>query len=163
MEANPWAELDEQFNKGAPVPAVDPADLMKIWVAVRSMEAEFGPRPGHAAGAGALGFDPSSRGPGFATEFFAITTRHWLLAALVDRGVLKDYQNGDELDEQVFRAAATMPCTIDDLGEAMMPLKLAGRPAEVVSHVKKDCLAHGFDLDNPKVDAKFLAWMRDSC
>ena len=163
MEADDVHALSEQFNRGAPVPAVEPADLKQMWTAVRSHEAKFGCRPGHAVGAGALGFDQSSRGPGFAADFFAITTRQWLLGALVKRGVLKDYQRGAELDDRVFRAAATMPCNIDDLGEAMMPLKLADQPPEVVSQVKKECLEHGFDLDRPKVDVKFLAWMRDRC
>ena len=163
MQTNPWAELDEQFDRGAPVRAVDPADVKQVWVAVRAMEAEFGPRPDHATGAAALGFDVSSRGPGFATELFIIGIRHSLLVTLVDRGVLRDYQNGDTLDERVFCAAATVPFKKEDLAEAMIALKLAGSPAEVVTQVKKDFLAHGYDLDNPKVDAKFLDWMRDSC
>ncbi|MCI0355448.1 MAG: hypothetical protein L0099_10490 [Acidobacteria bacterium] len=162
MEMDDIRALDEQFDKGLPVPAVSPADLKQAWLAVRAMEAEFGPRPGHAAGAGALGFDQSSRGPGFATEFFAITTRHWLLSALVDRGVLKDYQNVGQLDERVFRAAATVSFNKEDLAEAMIALKLAGSPAEVVAQVKKDFLAHGYDLDHPRIDRKFLAWMRES-
>ncbi|MGH9601117.1 MAG: hypothetical protein ACRD24_01900 [Terriglobales bacterium] len=163
MEIDDLRALDEQFDKGAPIPAVDPADVKQIWVAVRAMEAEFGPRPDHATGAAALGFDVSSRGPGFTAELFFISTRHSLLATLVDRGVLRDYQNGDELDERVFRAAATVPFIRDELLVAMMALKLAEHPAEVVAKVKKDFLAHGYNLDKPRIDSKFLAWMRDRC
>ncbi|MGH9602571.1 MAG: hypothetical protein ACRD24_09310 [Terriglobales bacterium] len=77
--------------------------------------------------------------------------------------MLRDYQNGDTLDGRVYRAAATVPFKKDELLEAVMALKLTEHPAEVVAQVKKDFLAHGYDLDHPTIDSKFLAWMRESC
>ncbi|MGH9510301.1 MAG: hypothetical protein ACRD2Q_06090 [Terriglobales bacterium] len=160
MDIDEVRALDEQFEKGAPVPEAAPADVKQAWVAARALEAEFGPRPDVATGLGALGFDQSSLS---ATQFLVIGMRHWLLATLAERGVLRDYQNGDTFDERVYRAAATLPFKRDELLEAVMALKLAASPLEVAAQVKKEFLAHGYDLDHPAIESKFLAWMRDSC
>jgi len=65
----------------------------------------------------AYGFEAASAGP---ERFLPIQWRH-KLTALVQRGVLDDYKHGEELDEKVFRAAATIPCDKNDLAEAMLP------------------------------------------
>src|SRR6266567_6003942 len=66
----------------------------------------------------AYGFEAASAGP---ERFLPIQWRHKLMSALVQRGVLDDYKHGEELDEKVFRAAATIPCDKNDLAEAMLP------------------------------------------
>ncbi len=163
MDADDVRALADQFDKGAAIPAVQPAELKEMWEAVRRMEAEFGSRPDHATGLGALGFDLSSRRLGFAVEAYVIGLRQSLLATLVERGVLRDYQHGDELDELVFRAAATVPFKQEDLYVAIMAVKLVEAPADVMAQVKKDFREHGYDLDRPAIEGRFLAWMRDSC
>ncbi len=77
--------------------------------------------------------------------------------------MLRNYQNGDDLDERVFRAVATVPFNYEEWAESMMGLEIADYPGEVVAHVKQQFRDHSYDLDHPKIDAKFLAWLRDSC
>ena len=74
---------------------------------------------------------------------------------------MNDYKHGEELDEKVFRAAATMPCDLHDLGETMLPLALAQSPAEIVAKAKEEMLACGLDPEKPNLDGKFLSWLRD--
>ncbi len=160
MDFDELLALQKQFEKGAPVPAVDSSDIKRVWVAHKAMEAEYGPRPDTATGLGALGFDQSSL---TASDLHGLSTRHQLLITLFGRGVLPQYQNGDDLDERVFRAAATVPFNYEEWAEAMMALKIPEYPPEAVAKVKQDFRDHGYDLDHPKIDAKFLAWMRDGC
>jgi len=97
-------------------------------------------------------------------EFFPVSWRHQLLSFLVERGVLNDYKHGEELDERVFRAAATMPpCDLHDLGEAMLPLALAQAPPEIMAKTKEEMLAHGCDPKKPNLDQKSLDWLRHNC
>lgn len=120
------------------------------------------PKPGGATGlavAAAYGFEAASSSPELRVP---IELRCQLLAALVERGVLKDYLHGVELDERAISAAATMPCDKIDLGEAMIPQMLATYSAETVEKVKEEMRAGGCDPDKPNVDRKFLEWLRNS-
>ncbi len=163
MDADDVKALADQFDKGAPIPAVQPAELKEMWDAVRHMEAQYGPRPDHATGLAALGFDLSSRRAGFAVDAYVIGLRQSLLATLLERGVLRDYQNGEELERRVFQAAATVPFKQEDLYVSMMAVKLVEASADVAARVKKDFLDHGYNLDHPAIEERFLAWLRDSC
>lgn len=165
MATHPFIELQNQFEKGAALRPADPADIKEFWLAQRKWEAEFGPpkRDVVATGLGALGIDVSKRGPDFETELFFITTRLGMLCNLVARGVLKDYQEGEELDERVYRAAATVSFTYEEWGESMMAERLPQYHADVVANVKQQFRDHGYDLDHPRIDTKFLAWLREHC
>ncbi len=156
--------LVDKFNSGAPIPPVSAADIKQMLDVTRRIKQMWdAPRPNVAIGLAvytAYGVDPA-----FARseEFFLVSWRYQLLADLVERGVLKDYMHGEELDEKVFRAAATMPCDKNDLAETMFPLFLAQSPAEVAAKAKEDMLARGYDPEKPNLDGKFLNWLRSSC
>ena len=154
-----WAELMEQFDSGAPIPTANLSDMKQMWDASRRMQ----PKPNSAMGLvgyAAYGVDAATGG---AEKFIPLWLRGNLLAALVARGVLNDHLHGDELDEKVIRAAAIMPCNKDDLAEAVVQLRLAQSPAEVVAKAKEEMRAKGYDADKPRIDDKFFAWMRDNC
>ncbi len=129
----------EQFNAGAPIPAVSPSDLKNLWEVSRRMNADMPPKPGGAIGLSvfaAYGFEAASASPEVQVP---IQLRCHLLSALVERGVLKDYLNGEALDERATRAAATMPCDKIDLGEALFPQMLATYSAEPSRRPKERC------------------------
>jgi hypothetical protein len=112
-------------NDGAPIPPVSASDMKQMWDATRRMNADMPPRPNGATGVAvfaAYGVDAAFNRP---EEFFLPSWRYQILVALVERGVLNDYKHGEELDEKVFRAAATMPCDKTDLAETMLPLLFA--------------------------------------
>lgn len=149
----------ERFDAGAPIPPVSPSDLKNLWDVSRRMNANMPPRPGGATGlaiAAAYGFEAASASPEVRVP---IQLRCQLLAALVERGVLKDYLRGEELDERAIRAAATMPCDKIDLGEAMIPQILATYPPETFEKAKEEMRAGGYDPDKPQIDSKFLDWL----
>ena len=151
----------EQFNAGAPIPPVSPSDLKNLWNVSRRMNADMPPKPGVATGlalAAAYGFEAASASPEVRVP---IQLRCHLLAALVERGVLKNYLHGEELDERAIRAAATMSCDKVDLGEALFPQMFATYSAEIVEKVKEEMRAGGYDPDRPNVDRKFLDWIRN--
>lgn len=152
----------EQFNAGAPIPPVSPSDLKNLWEVSRRMNADMPPRPGGAIGLSvfaAYGFEAASASPEVRVP---IQLRYQLLAALVERGVLKDYLHEGELDERAIRAAVTIPCDKIDLGEAMIPQALAMAPAESAAKAKEEMRAGGYDPDKPNADIKFLDWLRNS-
>jgi hypothetical protein len=154
----------KQFNSGAPIASVKASDLRQLWDADRRMRADMGPpKPGGAVGLAvyaAYGFEAAAGDPG---ELLPITMRHKLMSALIERGVLSDYMQGEDPDEQVFRAAATMPCNKDDFFEAIMPEMLTLMPADDVAKLKEDTQAHGYDVNKPSVDVKFIEWLRTKC
>ena len=153
----------EDLNKGAPIPTVRPSDIEQLWYAMPHIKADNPPRPNVAMGMGVVasyGVEAAADRP---EEFFSVSHRHQLLSYLVGKGVLNDYKHGEELDERVFRAAATVPCDIQDLGETILPLLFAKSPPDEVAKAKKDMLAHGYDPDKPNLEGKFLNWLRDNC
>jgi hypothetical protein len=123
------------------------------------------PGPNTAIGASALGFDVIARGPEFEQTFLALMTRNWLISGLFARGLLKDYTDGDQLRDEVFRAAATMPCTEHEAQEAMVwPVILEEFPdkAEQEQIKRKSLALDGYDPEKPKIAEKFFAWMQSS-
>jgi hypothetical protein len=86
-----------------------------------------------------------------------------VLSDLLERGVLAAYVEGEEPDEKVFIAAATIPLTKEDIGEVMLPKILAEAPAEFVAQVREQMRAEGYDPTRPNIDAKFLRWLEDNC
>lgn len=154
--------VTEQINSAAPIPPVRASDLKQLWDATRRMNADMPPRPGVAVGLAvyaAYGFEAAAASP---EELLPITMRYQLISALVERGVLNDHLHGEELDEQAFRAAATMPYTKDDLAQATMQTMLMQLPAETVVQVREEMHAQGYDIDKPSVDGKFLDWLRNN-
>lgn len=152
----------KQFDEGAPFPPVSPSDLKQLWDVTRRMNAEIPPEPGVAIGLGvyaAYGFEAASAGPEI---YMPIQWRHEVMWSLVQRGVLKDYVHGEELDEKVFVAAATMPCNKNDVAETMLPLLLAKSP-EIAEKAKENMRAEGYDPDKPNIDSKFIEWLRNNC
>ena len=150
----------KQFNSGGPIPQVSAFDMKQMWDATRRMKAEIPPGRKVAFGLGtyaAYGVEAASIHP---EQLMPIGLRLEITSALLKRGVLDEYKHGKELDEKVFRAAATLPCDKHDLSEAMLPLRLAQLPAEVVAEAKESMRAEGYDPDKPNVDSKFLDWLR---
>ena len=152
----------EQFDDGGPIPPASAYDLKQFWDVSRRVHADIPPRPNVAIGLcvfAAYGFEAASSGP---ERCLPIQWRYEILKSLIERGVLKEYTHGEELDEKVFVAAATMPCDKTDLGETMLPLLLAKSP-EIAEKAKESMRAEGYDPDKPNIDAKFLEWLRDHC
>jgi hypothetical protein len=154
----------EEINRGAPIPAVSAFDMKQMWNAMLHMNADFPPDPNCRTTAigvfAAYGVEAAANRP---EEFMLVSWRHRLLSSLVEKGVLNDYKHGEELDERVFCAAATMPCDIQDIGETMLPLLFAQSPPEMVAKAREEMLAHGYNLDKPNLEGKFLNWLRDNC
>jgi len=152
----------KRFNReGGPVPAVDPGALEQVWQATQRMEAVVGSRPktmGLGARAG-YGVDVSSLGT-ITVHQVAVALRVRLLSSLFHRGVLRDYLLGDKLKEEVFRSAATIPCDKEELGEALILLHLAQSPEDIAAKGMEQLRAEGYDPEKPKIDCKFLAWVR---
>jgi hypothetical protein len=110
----------------------------------------------------AHGFEAASAPP---EQLMAIQHRYALMSSVIDRGVLSDYKHGDELDEAVFLAAATIPCNKEDFAQAMMPSMLTQFPAEDATKFREKMQAQGYDnmtIYKPIVDGKFLEWLRSN-
>jgi hypothetical protein len=152
----------KRFNReGGPVPAVDPSALEQVWQAMQRMEADTSSRPktmGLGAYAG-YGVDISRFGPGTVHQV-AVVLRVLLLSSLFHRGVLRDYLFGDKLKEEVFRSAATIPCDKEEFGEAVTLLNLSQSPEDIAAKGMERLRAEGYDPEKPKIDSKFLAWVR---
>jgi hypothetical protein len=154
--------LVERFNSGAPIPPVSASDIKQLWDASRRMNADMPPRSDVAIGLGVYlaygveaAVDPE--------RFMAVQWRHTVLSDLLERAVLADYLRDSEPDDRVFAAAATMPCTKDDLGQAMLPQVLAQMPSEEAVKMREEMKASGFDPAKPNIDSKFIRWLQDSC
>jgi hypothetical protein len=75
----------------------------------------------------------------------ALMTRASLLSALLKRGALSEFESNGELNEVVFRAAATMPMSATDIGETVMQMHSEKRSEE-----------------RPGFEEKFLAAAREA-
>ena len=56
-----------------------------------------------------------------------------------------------------------MPCTKEDVGQAMLPQVLAQIPADEATKMREAMKASGFDPAKPNIDSKFIRWLQDSC
>ena len=145
--------LERITREGGPIPCVDPADMKKMWRFVRDCPATKTIGFGVFA---ALGLsDPTLDGAG------VLGVRLMLLRDLFERGILDDYLTDGEISDEIFRATATLPCDWEDCCEARMQLHLKQSSEETISKTKETFMAHGYNLDEPKIDSKFLAWVRD--
>ena len=160
MAADESTDFVERFNReGGPVPEADADHLKKVWKRVR--EAERMGEGTKTFGLGACGIDASPYGVTPGEKFHGLTIRVALLQSLSQRNVLLEYLRGEDFADEVFQAAASLPCDRDDIGEAMIQLAMKQRPEADCSEVKREMVAHGYDLDKPRIDSKFLAWIRN--
>jgi hypothetical protein len=164
IQANTEAVLAlvQQFNAGAPIPPVSASDLKQLWEVTKRMNADMPPRPNVAIGAGvfaAYGIDFVHE----AERFMSAQTRLELLSNLLARGVLSEFTRGEELDDKLFDAAATIPICKTDLAEAMLPRLLAESPADVAAKAAEEMRAGGYDPASPSIDGKFIDWLSTKC
>lgn len=127
--------LMEQIDAGAPIPPVSANDISQIWDATRQMNADRPPRPSFAIGLSVF----AGYGVGCAAEparFFTALWRHTLLLDLIERGVLSQWIHDGQPDDNVFQTAATMHCTLEDLGRAMLKA-ISQTNAEVAAHASE--------------------------
>jgi hypothetical protein len=153
----------KQFDDGAPIPPANPHDLKQFWDVSRRINTDMPPRPGVAIGLGifaSYGFEAASAG---AEKYMPVEWRHELMSSLIKRGVLKDYVHGEELDEKVFAAAATMPCDKTDVAETMLPFLFSKSSKEDAAKAMEEMRAGGYDPDKPNIDGKFLDWLQNNC
>ncbi|HEX6802158.1 MAG TPA: hypothetical protein VF133_00630 [Terriglobales bacterium] len=157
----PMHSLMAQINAGAPIPQVSATDVKQLWDASRRMSADRPPRPGFAVGLSVY----AGYGVDCAAEharFMAVQWRHMLLADLIDRGLLADWVRNGEPDERVFEAAATVDCSLEDLGRAT--LKTLGQTdADFAAHATETLRAQGQDLEHPEIERRFVELLRDKC
>lgn len=91
-------------EQGAAIPPVDPIDLRHVLELYERVDAQR-----HNLGmkaSGAIGIE-SACSPG--ADVGAVWVRSALLGLMVKQGVLADWQHGTQLDDGVYRVAATMP------------------------------------------------------
>ena len=89
----------------------------------------------------------------------AFVVRYALLDSLIKAGILDRYMEDAKLRQKVFAAAATLPCDLNDFGEAMMLKRLRESPPGVVEKMTEEMRQAGYDPDHPKLGEKFIAWM----
>jgi hypothetical protein len=152
-DGRPFDFLERIIREGGPIPFVQPDDIKKMWKFVRDCAATTTIGLGVSAGLGLS--DPSLDG----SEVLGVRLN--LMRSLFERGVLRDHLVDGEMSDEVFRAAATMPCEWKDFCEAGVQLLLKTSSEETVSKAREMFGAQGYDPDKPKIDSKFLAWMRD--
>ena len=93
----------QEILKGGPIPPVDPEDLECVWQCYREVQ---GQRRGNVA-IGVRVLEAVCR-PG--ANVFAVVSRYSMLSRMEMAGQLLDpWRHGEELDDLVFRVAATFP------------------------------------------------------
>lgn len=152
--------LDRFNNEGGPVPEANPNHLKLMWNRGREA-ARMADLSTRTFGLGAIGLDASDLGDEPKDKLGALTIRLALLQSLFERNVLRDYVHGDEFTDEVFQAAASIPCDKEDVGEAIVPFAMKLCPDMDHSELKREMIEHGYDPERPKIDSKFIAWMRN--
>jgi hypothetical protein len=61
-----------------------------------------------------------------------------------------------------FAQSRHFPAIKDDIGEAVVQLQLKKLPVEQAAELRKNLIGGGYNPDEPKVDSRFLEWMRRS-
>ena len=158
----PMHRLTAEINAGALIPQASAADVKQIWRAIQQMNAEVRPpRPDVAIGLTvfeAYGVVCAAE----PTRFMSAHSRYTLLSDLIDRGLLSEWVRNGEPNERVFEAAATVDCTLEDLGRAT--LKTLGQTdAEFAAHATEALRAQGEDPDHPKIEGRFVELLRNKC
>lgn len=139
----------KKIDQGAPIPPIEVSLVKRLW----STAGPVPPDTGNAVGTIEL----------TSQQFAAQYWRGILLTTLIGRGVLRDYVQDEESMDKAMAAAATIPCNKSDVAEAAMLFYLTQKPPEVARKAKEGMKREGFDADNPRIDGKFIQWMRDSC
>ena len=163
MDQNPFTAAAEQLNSGAAIPAVSASDIKQMWNATRRMKADLPMGPNTAIGIDVFAGYGVEAASTRHEQFIWIQLREMLISGLSTSGVLSDYMHGEELDEKVFCAAATIPCDKNDLAEAMAPFWFRQVPVEVGETARDEMRAAGYDPDRPRIVTKFFEWMHDHC
>lgn len=158
-------DFEDRFKwEGGRVPFVKPEHLAATWKFMS--EADEGVSSTRTTGVGVvlaraglsadeIEFLSRAEGGGF-----AFVIRSQLLQSLVQRGVLREYADGNELDRRVFRAVALFPFNEEDFAEASVLLHLKTLPPEKSAQLRSSLIAEGYNPEEPKVDSKFLEWIR---
>jgi hypothetical protein len=151
----------KRFDDGEPLVAVDPEEFERAWMVVHQLRDAF--PSSKATGLGAIAstasLDYESKS---ADEVMGFWMRGTILAALIKRGVIDGYLDNGEPRRAVFRAAASISAGKEDLAEAMLLANLAEAKPEVVEQFKKEAHENGYDPDHPRIDAKFLDWLKQA-
>jgi hypothetical protein len=96
----PLQSLIDSIDAGAPLPEVDLDDLKRLWeIAGESLTCE--------KAIGAIGWDLIKQALSPRANVEAAFLRFLLLRALFKQGEFAQWQHGSQLDDAVFRAAAT--------------------------------------------------------
>lgn len=156
------SEFVERFNReGALVPAANPDHLASMWKLMREVKERY-PNTGTCSAGGHVAIGVSAAGIEGVTsdDVASLSIRLALLQSFLERNVLHEHFQSDELIQEVFRAVASFPCDKEDVGEAVVQLQLKKLPVEKASELRNDLVLGGYNPDEPKVDSKFLEWMR---
>ena len=144
----------DDFQKGSPLPSVDPMILKEVWQIARKVR-----RSGEAAGLSSFGgFYASSS----EKDMMSLMYRAMVITTLIDRGVLRDFQDGVEPRDAVFQAAAVLAIDKDDLSEALLHLRLEEISQDEAAQLRIKALAEGHDLDHAQIDARILSALRSA-
>ena len=154
IEADEFMKSSQQFEAGEPAKPVDIEYLRTAW----DRWNEFGKsHPNTSLGAAVMGLDDGNHS---AEQAHAAWVRLMLLNAMMERGVLSRYVTGGKPSAELFAAAATMPCTKEDLAEAMIQRTLKAASPEAAAQSKIEMQAGGYDPEHPMIDSKFLEWVK---
>ncbi len=145
----------KRLNDGEAVPEANPADMQKLWKFMPAWadNKAVGLTVARAEGVGI----ESLQGGGFV----AIGMRMMLLDSLVRRGVLREFEEDEGLRAEVFRAAATLPLSGEDISEALALKRLPEMPADEADKLLAQMQAAGHDPEHPRIDEKFLSWIAE--
>jgi hypothetical protein len=91
----------KDYKEGEPIPSVDPEDIKRMWEYERTHS-----RVG-ANGCQWLQGMKAALSP--EAEFSDVSSRHGMIGTLTIYKLLAPWQHGEQLDEAVFRVAATLP------------------------------------------------------
>jgi hypothetical protein len=97
-------------EQGAAIPPVDPIDLkhvLELYERVDAQRHNLG-----MEGSGAIGADLMATECSPGADVGSVWFRSALLGLMVKQGVLADWQHGTQLDDGVYRVAATMPLNV---------------------------------------------------
>jgi hypothetical protein len=91
---------------GAPIPPVEAADML----CVRDLYKNLAQRvPEFTEGGAAVGVDMLAEACRPGANVLAVSMRYQILCVMLKIGVLTEWQHGTDLDDAVYRAAATLP------------------------------------------------------
>lgn len=159
------SDFEERFKwEGGRVPSVKPEHLAATWKFMGEAQEGVSNTKTYGLGIvlarGELSADEIeflSRAEGGGPAF---VMRSLFLQSLVQREVLHDYTEGSELDQRVFGAVASFPLNEEDFAEAALQLQLKKLSPEKSSQLRAGLIAEGYNPAEPKVDARFLEWIR---